>query len=95
MEKTLTLIVPAMLLAYYLKTSWPDIKDKKVLLVLMIGGTLLFYVGVFFRPINLLLGSTLQLVATCLFFTAVAVNMGSHSKEKAPDQSFHPDEDSE
>ena len=95
MEKILMIIVPAMLLAYYLKTSWPDIKDKKVLLGLMIGGTLLFYVGILFRPINLLLGSTLQLVATCLFFTAVAVNLSSRPKEKAPDQSFQQDEDSE
>ena len=95
MEKILLIIVPAMLLAYYLKTSWPDLKDKKLLLGLLIGGTIIFYVGMLFSLINVLLGSTLQLLGTCLFFTAVAINISSHSKEKAPDQSFHPDEDSE
>ncbi|PKM76006.1 MAG: hypothetical protein CVU90_14735 [Firmicutes bacterium HGW-Firmicutes-15] len=95
MEKILSIIVPAMLLAYYLKTSWLDIKDKKILLVLMIGGTVLFYVGLLFRPINQLLGSTLQLVATCLFFTAVAINISNRPKEKAPDPGFQQDEDSE
>jgi hypothetical protein len=45
--------------------------------------------------INLLLGSTLQLLGTCLFFTAVAVNLSSRPQEKAPQQSFHQDEDSE
>ena len=95
MEKTLLIIVPAMLLAYYLKTSWLDLKDKKVLLGLLIGGTLIYYVGMFFSPINVLLGSTLQLLGTCLFFTAVAVNISNHPKEKASDPSFHQDEESE
>lgn len=95
MERILSIIVPAMLLAYYLKSSWPAIKNKKVLLGLLLGGTLIYYIGMLLSQINLLLGSTLQLLGTCLFFTAVAVNLSSRPQEKAPQQSFHQDEDSE
>jgi hypothetical protein len=95
MGKILSIIVPAMLLAYYLKSSWPAIKGKKVLLGLLLGGTLIYYIGMLGGQINLLLGSTLQLLGTCLFFTAVAVNLSSRPPAKAPQQSFPQDEDSE
>jgi hypothetical protein len=94
MEILLSIIVPAMLLAYYLKTSWPDLKDKKILLGLLIGGTIVYYTGMLFSFINELLGSTLKLLGACLFFTAVAINLSSRPKEKAADPSIHQDEHS-
>jgi hypothetical protein len=85
-----------MLLAYYLKTSGTAIKDNKVLLGLLVGGTLFFYSGLFLEYINPWLGSTLKLLGTCLFFTAVAINLASSSKEKAAEQKrFNKDEDSD
>lgn len=69
-------VAPALLLAYYLKSSGPDLKHKKVLLGLLIGGTLMFYAGMLGAAINGSL-STLKLLGTCLFFTAVAVNLGN------------------
>lgn len=80
METILNIIVPAVILGYYLRSNWLKLKDRKIILGILIGGTLIFYAGVF---IGSLLGSNLKLLGTCLFFTVVAINVNRHSKERA------------
>jgi|GEM_PF-2269404 len=94
MDIFLSVLIPALLLAYYLKIMWAYAKDKRVLVGLLAGGTLLFYVGLLFNKINPGLESILKLAGACLFFTTVAVNT-RRPKEQTPDQNLHPDKDSE
>jgi len=73
---------------------WVKAKDKRVLVGLLSGGTILFYAGLFFNKINPGLESILKLTGACLFFTTVAVNTRRPKKE-TPDQNSHTNEDSE
>lgn len=91
----LSVLIPALLLAYYLKKNWPDIKDKPILVSLLVGGILVYYAGILFTWTNPFLESTLKLLGTCLFFSGVAVNTSKRPKEKTPDQGFQQEEDSE
>jgi tryptophan-rich sensory protein len=86
MDIWIYIIVPALLLAYYLKTMLPDAKNKLVLVGMLGGGTFLFYSGIFFDAINPASASILKLTGACLFFTCVAIYT-KRSKEKTPDQS--------
>jgi hypothetical protein len=94
MEQILYAIMPAFILGWYLKNKWDIVRKSKIMLGLLIAGTLIFYAGIFTNPI---LGSTLKLLGTCLFFTVVAVNLSRASKDKPGinDQNLNEDEDSE
>lgn len=94
MDIFLSVLIPALLLAYYLRIMWADAKDKRVLVGLLAGGTILFYAGLFFNKINPGLESILKLTGACLFFTTVAIN-SRRPKDETPDQSLHPDKNSD
>lgn len=85
MDKLISLAIPALLLAYYLKTILPNTKNKAIPIGMLTGGALLFYLGIFLDMANPAIASILKLAGACLFFTCVALNI-MRSKEKTPDQ---------
>jgi heme A synthase len=72
MTTVLALLVPALLLAYYLKAARSSAHASRLLVGLLVVGTCLFYIGILLTRISLGLGTMLQLIGACLFFTGVA-----------------------
>jgi hypothetical protein len=94
-EVLVSVLLPILLLAFYLKSSWSTMKHKPVLVGLLVGGTFLYYVGILLTQINPYLESTLKLLGTCLFFTAVAINISNLRQESRHDQNSSQDKDSQ
>lgn len=93
MEIILSVLIPILLLAYYLRSDWQIIKTNRILIGVLAGGTLLYYLGLAFSRINPNVESLLKLSGACLFFTGVAFHTIKHPKEKNPDQKLDQDED--
>lgn len=75
MAQLLSLLVPVLLLAYYLRIVGAGTHDKKWLVGFLVGGTCLYYIGMLLTRIYTPgLGTTLQLTGACLFFTGVAAH---------------------
>lgn len=88
MEIILSILIPGLLLAYYMKSAEERIKHNRGLGILLIGGTFMFYVGLVFRIIDPTVESLLKLGGACLFFTGVALlTIGQeHNSDRVPDQ---------
>lgn len=72
LEKLITLGIALLCLAYYVKSNWPAIKDRRMILTLLGCGMLVFLIGVILGHGNF--GPTLRLLGTCVFFTGVAID---------------------
>jgi hypothetical protein len=68
-------VVPILLLAYFLKQMGPRAKSQPLLSGCLAGGTVLFYVGLISVRFNPNIGSTIQLLGACLFFSGVALDI--------------------
>ncbi|HEX3012253.1 MAG TPA: hypothetical protein VHQ70_09525 [Syntrophomonadaceae bacterium] len=79
MDKLFTLTVALVCLVYYVKSNWPGIKDRPVIMVLLVGGILIFVAGVALSKSTT--GPTLRLLGTCIFFTGVAIDAGMARKK--------------
>ncbi len=83
----LVLLLPFLALFYYLKSNWSDIKDNTPIVSLLIGGTILWFAGLFMQQYNFANGSLLSLVGVCIFFTVIAVHTAKYrKKEKSDDE---------
>lgn len=71
LEKLITVGIALLCLAFYVKSNWPSIKDRRMILTLLGCGMLIFLIGVI---VEYSLGSTLRLLGTCVFFTGVAID---------------------
>jgi hypothetical protein len=78
LEKLITLGIALICMAYYLKSQWPGIKERRGILTLLTGGILIFLAGVISGHGSW--GSTLRLLGTCVFFTGVAVDTAQARK---------------
>lgn len=87
----LSIFVPVLVLVYYLKTGWSGLKTRKFLVFLLVAGVAIYYIGILVSPIDIVTGSTLVLLGTCLFFTAVGVNLSASNNVKNRD-SLPPDD---
>lgn len=72
MEAFLLLLLPAALLAYFLKTIPLSVKDYGLIRILLLAGTASFYFGLLFMGSNPGVQSILKLAGACAFFTGVA-----------------------
>lgn len=72
-------VVPLLLLIYFLKQMGPRAKTQPMLSGFLAGGTILFYVGMFLVRFNPGIGSTIQLLGACVFFSGVALNITKKS----------------
>lgn len=79
LTKLITLGIALLCLAYYVRSKWPGIKDRPMILSFLIGGMVIFLVGVLLDCSNL--GSTLRLLGTCVFFTGVAIDTAKVNKK--------------
>jgi len=93
MEILLSILIPILLLAYYLRSDWPNMKNNPMLMGVLIGATLLYYLGLAFSAIDPVIESLLKLSGACLFFTGIAFHTVKRPKEKNPDQKIDQDED--
>jgi len=80
MQTVLWITVPLLLLIYFLVKMGPRAKNHPFLSGCLIVGTVLFYTGMFVNSLNPSLGSTIQLLGACLFFSGVALDI----TQKAP-----------
>ena len=95
MEMILSILIPALLLAYYLRSSSQNIKHSRILTGMLVGGTFIYYLGLAINGINPAEASVLKLGGACLFFTGVAVNTIKRPQENNPDQKLDQDEDNQ
>jgi ABC-type uncharacterized transport system permease subunit len=79
LEKLITVSVALICLAYYIKSNWPGIKNRRLILILLFGGILVFLVGVALNRTEA--GPTLRLLGTCIFFSGVAIDAGIARKK--------------
>lgn len=93
MEIILSILVPGLLLAYYLKTNRQILQHNRILAGTLIGGTILFYTGLAFRGTAPAVESLLKLGGACLFFTGVAFLTVRRPQENDPDRRRDHDED--
>jgi hypothetical protein len=93
MKIILSIIIAALLLAYYLRSDWENIKHNRILMGALVGGTLIFYLGLTFSSINPAYESLLKLTGACIFFTGVALHTVKRPQAKDPDQNLDQDED--
>ncbi|NMC27137.1 MAG: hypothetical protein GYA42_03215, partial [Syntrophomonadaceae bacterium] len=94
LETILMLLLPAALLAYFLKTIPPSVKDYRLIRILLLAGTASFYGGLLFMGSNPGVQSILKLAGACAFFTGVAfynmrrpnqeANTGAPSSDERP-----------
>lgn len=92
METALSILIPISLLTYYLWSDWQNMKTNRILMGVLIGGTLLYYLGLAFAAIDPVLESLLKLSGACLFFTGIALHTVRRSKVKNPDPKKDQDE---
>jgi len=93
MNIILSVLIAALLLAYYLRSDWENIKNNRILMGALVGGTLIYYLGLAFSGINPVYESLLKLSGACLFFTGVAFNTVKRPQEKNPDHNLDQDEE--
>jgi len=93
MKIILSVLIAALLLAYYLRSDWKNIKHNRILLGALVGGTLIYYVGLAFSGVNPVFASTLELGGACIFFTGVVLNTVKRPPQNNPDQKLDQDED--
>jgi hypothetical protein len=79
--KLLPYILVLLCLTYYVKSDWPGIKNKPVILGLLVTGALLFIIGLAIISASQQLAQSLKVFGACLFFTAVAINISRINKE--------------
>jgi hypothetical protein len=84
MESILYVVLPALLLAYYLKTLATPLKDHPLLSAALVGGVCLYYAGLLFGLTEPVLKTLLQLSGACLFFTGVAVRTLRRPRSDTP-----------
>lgn len=74
METILSLLVPALLLAYYWRIVRTSGQGRRLPFGLLVGGTCLYYIGMLLTLISSNSGTLLQLTGACMFFTGVALH---------------------
>ncbi|MEN6460645.1 MAG: hypothetical protein ABFC94_04645 [Syntrophomonas sp.] len=79
--KLLPYLFALVCLAYYVHTDWPGIKNKPVILGLLIAGAIIFITGQAISGISIQFASLLRLFGACLFFTGVAINTSRRQKK--------------
>jgi hypothetical protein len=77
--KLITLGLALFALGYYIKSTWPGIKERPLTLTLMAVGMLGFVIGVILGQNNW--GSHLRLLSTCVFFAGVAIDVNIRRKK--------------
>lgn len=94
MEILLSVLIPILLLTYYLRTDWQNMKTNRILMGVLVGGTLLYYLGLALSEINPVYESLLKLSGACLFFSGIAFKTVK-TKKNNPDQKIDQDEDNQ
>lgn len=93
METFLLVVLPAALLAYFLKTIPPSVKDYGLIRLLLLAGTASFYAGLLFIGSNPGVQSILKLAGACAFFTGVAFYNMRRPNQEAETATQSSDED--
>jgi|LSQX01.2.fsa_nt_gb uncharacterized membrane protein len=92
MNTVIAILIPALLLVYYLMLHWTSFKNSRILQGLVGSGLVIYYVGMFLNQTNPNMGSLLKLTGATILFTIVVFHTMTRPKEKTPDQVSDQDE---
>ena len=84
LETALSILIPALLLAYYLHKLRSSDQGSWWMVGLLVGGTCCYYIGMLIARTSPGPGTTLQLAGACLFFTGVAIQTPRRNSAQPP-----------